>query len=159
MAATIENPAAPVRQHAVFPDGSTIVRAKQLPWTPWAMPGTYFKLLHIDDTKALSIILLKVDPGTVADVHRHIGDACAYLLDGGFGYEHGEVFEGDFICESGGITHTPITREDGALMLGFMFEGLGGVDAEGNLAGVLDNDWHYNTAKANGAADHIVRKQ
>ena len=29
-----------------FPDRSTIVRAGQLPWTPWAMPGTRFKLLY-----------------------------------------------------------------------------------------------------------------
>jgi 2,4'-dihydroxyacetophenone dioxygenase len=79
-------------------------------------------------------------------------------LDGGFGYEHGAVFKGDFMCEAGGITHKPVTGEEGVLMLGVMFGPLGGCDDDGNIVGVVDNDWHYEAAKANGAADHIVRK-
>jgi 2,4'-dihydroxyacetophenone dioxygenase len=43
-------------------------------------------------------------------------------------------------------------------MLGMMFGPLGGCDDDGNIGGVVDNDWHYNAAKANGAAGHIVRK-
>ena len=39
-----------------------------------------------------------------------------------------------------------------------MFGPIGGFDDAGNLAGVLDIDWHYQTAKANGAAGHIVRR-
>ena len=46
----------------------------------------------------------------------------------------------------------------GCVMLGVMFGPLGGFDDAGNLAGVLDIEWHYQTAKANGAADHITRK-
>ena len=96
--------------------------------------------------------------GTVAGVHKHFGAAHAFILEGGFGYEHGEVFEGDYLVEAGGITHQPFTGPKGVTMLGFMFGPLGGMDDNGNLAGVLDIDWHYQTAKANGAADHIVRK-
>ena len=46
-----------------YPDGSLIVRAKSIPWTPWGMPGTQFKLLHCDDAQSLLVILLKVEPG------------------------------------------------------------------------------------------------
>jgi anti-sigma factor ChrR (cupin superfamily) len=141
-----------------FPDGSLIVRAKTLPWTPWGMPGTSFKLLHCDDAASLLVILLKVEPGTVASVHKHFGAAHAFIVQGGFGYEHGEVFEGDYLVEAGGITHQPFTGPNGLILLGFMFGPLGGMDEQGNLAGVLDIDWHYQTAKANGAADHIVRR-
>ena len=28
-----------------YPDGSLIVRTRELPWTPWGMAGTQFKLL------------------------------------------------------------------------------------------------------------------
>lgn len=143
------------RRSLLFPDGSTIVRAGRLPWTPWAMPGTSFKLLHINRSIQLTVVLLKVEPNTAAAVHRHFGDAHAYILSGGFGYEHGEVFEGDYMVEAGGITHTPHTGPDGVLMLGTMFGGLGGLNEDGSLAGVLDCDWHYQTALANGAADHI----
>ena len=141
-----------------YPDGSLIVRAKELPWTPWGMPGTQFKLLHCDDASSLLVILLKVDPGTVAGVHKHFGAAHAYIVEGGFGYEHGEVFAGDYMVEAGGITHQPFTGPQGLVLLGFMFGPIGGFDDAGNLAGVLDIDWHYQTAKANGAADHITRK-
>ena len=39
-----------------------------------------------------------------------------------------------------------------------MFGPIGGLDDAGNLLGVLDIDWHYQTAKANGAAAQIQRK-
>ena len=44
------------------------------------------------------------------------------------------------------------------ILPGFMFGPIGGFDAAGNLAGVLDIDWHSQTAKANGAAGHTVRR-
>jgi len=141
-----------------YPDGSLIVRAKKLPWTPWGMPGTSFKLLHCDDVSSLLVILLKVDPGTIAGMHKHFGAAHAYIVEGGFGYEHGEVFAGDYMIEAGGITHQPFTGANGLVMLGFTFGPIGGFDDAGNLAGVLDIEWHYQAAKANAAADHIVRK-
>ena len=141
-----------------YPDGSLIVRTRELPWTPWGMPGTHFKLLHCDDATGLMVILLKVEAGTVAGVHKHFGAAHAYILEGGFGYEHGEVFEGDYLVEAGGITHQPFTGPTGAVMLGFLFGPLGGFDDNGQLAGVLDIDWHVSAARANGAADHIERR-
>ena len=45
----------------------------------------------------------------------------------------------------------------GLIGLGFMFGPIGGFDEAGNLAGVLDIEWHCETAKANGAAAHITR--
>ena len=141
-----------------YPDGSLIVRSREIPWTPWGMPGTQFKLLHCDDASSLLVILLKVEPGTVAGVHKHFGAAHAYILEGGFGYEHGEVFPGDYMVEAGGITHQPFTGPNGLLLLGFMFGPIGGLDDNGNLAGVLDIEWHYQAALANGAAGHIQRQ-
>ena len=141
-----------------YPDGSLIVRTKEVPWTPWGMPGTHFKLLHCDDNSGLLVILLKVDPDNLSGVHKHFGAAHAYILDGGFGYEHGEVFEGDYLLEAGGISHQPFTGPRGVTMLGFIFGPLGGLAEDGSLAGVLDIDWHFQAAKANGAADHIHRK-
>ena len=113
-----------------------------------------FTLSHF----SMLVILLKVEPGTVAGVHKHFGAAHAYILEGGFGYEHGEVFAGDYMVEAGGITHQPFTGPKGLILLGFMFGPIGGFDEAGNLAGVLDIEWHYQAALANGAAGHIQRK-
>ena len=59
--------------------------------------------------------------------------------------------------EAGGINHQPFTGPNGVTMLAFIFGPIGGFDDDGNLAGMLDIEWHYETAKANGAADHILR--
>ena len=104
------------------------------------------------------MVLLKVQPGTVAGVHKHFGAAHADIVDGGFGEEHGEVFAGDYMVEAGGIAHQSFNGPNGLVLLGFMFGPIGGFDDAGNLASVLDIEWHYQTAKANGAADHIGRR-
>ena len=62
------------------------------------------------------------------------------------------------MVEAGGITHQPFTGPKGLVLLGFMFGPIGGFDDNGNLAGVLDIEWHYQTALANGAAGHIQRR-
>ena len=72
-------------QHAV-------VRNKQIPWTPWGMFGTQFKLLHCNDASGLLVVFLKVEPGTIAGVHKPFGAAHACVVEAGFGHEHGEVF-------------------------------------------------------------------
>ena len=64
----------------------------------------------------------------------------------------------NYLVEAGAITHQPFTGPKGLILLGFMFGPIGGFDAAGNLAGVLDIDWHSQTAKANGAAGHTVRR-
>ena len=138
-----------------YPDGSLIVRSKEIPWTPWGMPGTQFKLLHCDDASSLLVILLKVEPGTVAGVHKHFGAAHAYIVEGGFGYEHGEVFAGDYMVEAGGVTHTPYSHPDGAVLLGFMHGVVQGFNPDGTIAGVVDVDWYIDAAKKNNAFAHL----
>ena len=46
-----------------WPDGSVIARTKSLPWTPWALPGSYFKLLAK---------LMKDNPPAKADAPKRI---------------------------------------------------------------------------------------
>jgi hypothetical protein len=91
------------------------------------------------------------------DIFTSRGAAPAYILEGGFGYEHGEAFEDDYLIEAAGITHQPRACPKGLILLGFMCGPIGGVDDAGNLAGVLDIDWHDETAKANDAAGHVAR--
>ena len=143
------------RQHQVFEDGSLIVRAAQIPWTPWALPGTWFKLLDYDRNHSYTAILLRIDDGAPETVHKHIGAANAYIIEGGFGYEHGEVYAGDFMVEAGGVTHTPHVHKGGSLLLGFMHGVVQGFNPDGTIAGVVDVDWHVDAAKKNGAFAHL----
>ncbi|MCA0186984.1 MAG: hypothetical protein LCH90_13445, partial [Proteobacteria bacterium] len=67
--------------------GKDFVDLSAVPWTPWVMEGTYFKLLAVNELSGGFSMLLKVDPGVQAPVHAHIGSAEAYLVEGGFYYE------------------------------------------------------------------------
>ena len=84
-----------------------------------------------------------------------IGAANAYIHEGGFGYEHGEVYAGDFMVEAGGVTHTPHVHPGGSLLLGFMHGVVQDFNPDGTIAGVVDVDWHIDAAKKNGAFAHL----
>jgi hypothetical protein len=143
------------RQHQSFPDGSLIVRCEQIPWTPWALPGTSFKLLDYDHNHCYVVVLLKIDADAPPTVHKHIGAANAYILQGGFGYEHGEVRAGDYMVEAGGVTHTPFSHPDGSVLLGFMHGVVQGFNPDGSIAGVVDVDWYIDAARRNNAFSHL----
>ena len=142
-------------QHQVFADGSLIVRAAKIPWTHWALPGTWFKLLDYDRNHSYVVILLKIEDGAPQTVHKHLGAANAYVLEGGFGYEHGDVYAGDFMVEAGGVTHTPYAHPGGSILLGFMHGVVQGFNADGSIAGVVDVDWYIDAAKKNNAFAHL----
>ena len=143
------------RSHRVFDDGSLIVRAEQVPWTPWALPGTWFKLLDYDHNHSFTVILLKIAGDAPPVAHKHIGAANAYIVSGGFGYEHGHVYGGDYMCEAGGVTHTPSAHPEGCILLGFMHGAVQGLNADGSIAGVIDVDWYIEAAKNNNAFAHL----
>ncbi len=138
-----------------FPDGSSLVRPAELPWTPWAMPGSFFKLLHIDRAHNMFTALVKLDAIETPD-HYHFGEAHAYVLDGDFSYEYGRMFQGDYIVEGGGIHHRPVIGPNGATFFVIFYAGLSGVGLDGLPTGeIIDGEWMYRTARANGAADHL----
>jgi 2,4'-dihydroxyacetophenone dioxygenase len=145
------------RQHAVFEDGSLIVRSASIPWTPWALPGTFFKLLDYDHNHSYTTILLRIEPDAIPTAHKHIGAANAYIIQGGFGYEHGHVYAGDFMVEAGGVTHTPTAHPEGCILLGFMHGAVQGLNPDGSIAGIVDVDWHIEAAKKNNAFSHLER--
>lgn len=127
-----------------------------VPWTPWAMPGTYFKLLNINEANGRFTFLLKVDPGTVAPIHKHLGEGEAFILDGSFGYGAEVGRAGWYSHEAAGSFHIPHSP-DGLLMFAISHGAIAGYAEDGSIAGLIDVEWMFESARANGAADHIVR--
>ena len=139
-----------------FSDRAVIVRTSRLPWMPWAAPGTYCKVLHTDMSHAKTTLLIKVDPSTALGVHKHLGDAEAYMLEGDFTYEHGGAGAGDYLCEKGGVRHVPVTGDKGLVLFGMNYGSLHGEDDAGNLLGVIDNEFYFSVAVANGCQGHLA---
>jgi len=128
----------------------------KLPWTKWVMPGTYFKLLNLNDIQGSFTMLLKVDPGMDTPIHKHTGGVEAYVLDGEFGYDDDRGGAGCYAYEAAGSVHRP-DSPGGTLMFAIVYGPIVGYNEDGSIAGVVDNDLMYELAVANRAADHIER--
>lgn len=137
-------------KHPIFFDPSTI------PWTEWVMPGTHFKLLHVNDLQGTFTILLKVDPDNEAPLHHHIGGIEAYIIEGEFGYGDDRGTVGCYTFEPGGSMHKPDSPQ-GTVMFAVVYGPIIGYNEDGSVAVVVDPDLMFRMADENNAADHIRR--
>lgn len=60
-------------------------------------------------------------------------------------------------AKKGGIRHVPVTGDKGLRLFGVNYGSLHGEDEAGNLLGVIDNEYYYNTALANGCHLHLAQ--
>jgi len=149
------------RDHLRQEDGSAIVRAHKIPWTRLAapgLPGLEYKLLHLDDDRGTATMLMKVDAAQQLDLHKHLGAVEVYVVSGSFYYENGEVFEGEYMFEAGGVSHAPGSRE-GAVIFVVAHGAVQTLDANRKVVATVDNDFLYELARTNGAVDHLERKR
>jgi len=137
--------------------GRDFIDANAIPWTPWVMEGTHFKLLAVNELNGGFTMLLKVDPGTKAPVHAHLGSAEAFLLEGGFYYDANDAGQaGCYTYEAGGAVHEPVSPQ-GCIMFAVSHGPLGGCDEQGQVNAVVDCRTMLALAEASGTADHVVR--
>lgn len=128
-----------------------------LPWAPWVMEGTEFKLFNINPTTGGFTMLLKVSANNVAPIHGHLGSVEGIITKGGFGYGDDRGREGHYVLEEGGINHRPDTDSDGMEMLAIAHAPLCGYEENGAIGGIVDAKLMYQMAREAGAADHIVK--
>ena len=135
---------------------SRVVNCDDVPWTPFPMPGTSFKLLNINETTGATTILLYVSEGAEAPLHCHLGAAEAYNIFGTWAYE-GEakaIGPNCYVYEPAGIVHLP-KQESESLMFGVFHGPIIGYNETGSVAGVITADLLWDLAKANNAAGHL----
>ena len=124
-----------------------------LPWVPWAMPGTHFKLLSADPESGRFSLIIRLERGCVAPAHRHVGAVEGLVLEGGFHYDDAPEVRytaGMYVLERAGAVHRPVSPE-GAIMFAVFHGPIEGLDKEGNVSGRVGCEWHirtWNTASA-----------
>lgn len=130
-------------------------RLESYPWKPWVMPGVAYKLLSINRRSGGFTCLLKVEPGTEAPVHHHLGAIEVIVLEGDIYYERNDIGRpGDYMYEPAGDIHQP--RSDGGCVLFCVFEGaIAGLGEDGNIVGILDSRSMLEMATRDGAAQHV----
>ena len=139
--------------------GSIMINTAGIPWSPFPLTGTFFKLLHLDDDQGKASFLLKIPVGCVAEVHKHLAAVEAFVVQGGFSYPgEGSVRAGDYVYEPGGMVHEPASEGDEDLILFVVAQGpVQGVNPDGSPGGLIDNDLIYQFATAGAAAGHVRR--
>ncbi len=138
--------------------GSLMTDVSRIPWVPFALEGTFFKPLHFDDDQGKATFLLKVPAGHATPSHKHLAAVEAYVVQGGFTYPgEGSVRAGDYTYEPGGCIHAPAPDGDEDLILFVVAQGgVQGVDDDGTLLGVIDNDVIRQFAKDGGICADAV---
>ncbi len=79
-------------------------------------PGVEFKVLNIDELRHSVHFLARMAPGSEFPIHKHMGNAFVYTVEGSWDYEEGHMPEGSFIIEQQGSVHTPSTKTGCILM-------------------------------------------
>jgi 2,4'-dihydroxyacetophenone dioxygenase len=145
-----------------FKDGSHICRVERLPWTPFLLPGSIFRLLEVDWKHDMYVMMLIVPGGVPVDMHYHIAEASGYIFTGeparAFEYEYGKVFAGEYIGEGEDIEHSAIIGSEDVKQLSIIFGGLTGALPGGgpDLSTYFGCKEVYELAKADGGTDHIA---
>jgi len=138
-------------------DSNLYINTDDIPWTPWVIPGMYFKMLSYEGEKCS--LLVKMDKGITLAMHRHLEPVEFFLLEGSFGYvddETGEEYlvrKMGYLFEPPGTVHRPITP-DGCLGFSVLHGKIQGFDADGNSI-ELGTVEYLRRAEANNALGHL----
>lgn len=138
------------------PIDSAFLNIDDIPWSPWVMEGTEFKLLNIQPATGGFTMMLKVSEDNHAPIHGHIGDVEGIITRGGFSYDDDDGHAGYYVHERGGVNHRPHTKAAGMEMFAIAHGPLCGYNDDGSIGGVVDAKLMYKMAKEAGNADHIT---
>lgn len=110
-----------VKLHQFEPDDqqpviidTTIGNTTNAQWSPGLVPGLDVLSLHEYGTE--HVALVKWAANTEFKAHTHHGGEEVFVIKGTFYDEHGEYPAGSWIRSPHRSTHTPYTRQDGALI-------------------------------------------
>ncbi len=91
-----------------------VIDTTKADWSPGLVPGLEVMSLH--EFESESVALVRWAPHTQFNFHRHFGGEEILVLEGVFYDEHGEYPAGSWIRSPDHSTHTPFTRDEGALI-------------------------------------------
>lgn len=92
--------------------GSQFLDSERLPWIPLG-PGESFKPLRFLAQDRGRVLLLRLEPGTLVPLHRHLGEVHAYNLAG-----RRRLIETDEIVGKGGYVYEPAGNVDSWMAVG-----------------------------------------
>ncbi len=134
----------------VFPDGSSLVRARHLAWTPWAVPGVEFKLLDVDRSFDKCTMLLRAAQGATIPAIKQSGAFEVFVEAGQMQFERGALRKGDFVYLPGGGRNGPFKLAAGTQLYAIVH---GPLRMEKTF---VDADWMIDALADSEAGKHIT---
>jgi quercetin dioxygenase-like cupin family protein len=101
-------PEQPIKTHTV--------RAEAVEWQP-VWPNVWVKMLRLEPTDNLQMVLFKIKPGGVVPAHVHTKEEECLVLEGEIFIGTHRVGEGDLHIAQSGAAHGDITTRTGATVL------------------------------------------
>jgi len=92
--------------------GSQFLDPERLPWIPLG-PGESFRPLRFLAQDRGRVLLLRLEPGTLVPLHRHLGEVHAYNLAG-----QRKLIDTDEIVGPGGYVYEPAGNVDSWMAVG-----------------------------------------
>ena len=133
----------------VFPDGSSLVRARELAWTPWAVRNVGFKLLDVDRSFDKATFLLHAPGGATIPGFRLSGAMEIFIEAGSLRFERGSLVEGDYVYLPGGSRNGELVLAPGTQLYVIAHGPVRVADRQ------VDADWMIDALKGLAAGEHI----
>ena len=133
----------------VFPDGSSLVRARELAWTPWAVRNVGFKLLDVDRSFDKATFLLNAPGGATIPGFRLSGAMEMFIEAGSLQFERGSLVEGDYVYLPGGSRNGELVVAPGTQLYVIAHGPVRVADRQ------VDADWMIDALKGLAAGEHI----
>ena len=133
----------------VFPDGSSLVCARELAWTPWAVRNVGFKLLDVDRSFDKATFLLHAPGGATIPGFRLSGAMEIFIEAGSLRFERGSLVEGDYVYLPGGSRNGELVVAPGTQLYVIAHGPVRVADRQ------VDADWMIDTLQGLAAGEHI----
>jgi len=103
-----------LHQFAAEDQAQVVIDTRTAEWSPGLVPGLEVQGLH--QFEGEQVALVKWAPDTQFNVHKHWGGEEIFVIEGTFYDEHGEYPAGSWIRSPHESSHTPYTKNGGALI-------------------------------------------
>jgi anti-sigma factor ChrR (cupin superfamily) len=103
-----------LHQFAKNDDKKIAINTTKEPWRQGLVGG--LKVMSLHEHEGENVALVKWAPNTKFNSHKHFGGEEIFVLEGTFYDEHGKYPKGSWIRSPHLSSHTPHTKEDGALI-------------------------------------------
>ena len=87
------------------------------PWEPHAMPGIWYRRLHVDERERRAVLVVRAEPGARYPAHRHAALEEMFMLEGELTFGDRTYRAGDYVRSECSTEHEASETPGGCMFL------------------------------------------